>query len=105
MFLSVRMRVDFIEAVMGAVQQETSRQPETQCWSSRRVVGKQLAIAWTEPQERQPCRWYQTTHQPAASQKRPEGPVGREQAIQAAFAGRHSRPGGCGHRRANDQVG
>lgn len=48
MFPSVGMRVGFVEAVMGAVQQEISRQPETQCWSSWRMVGKQLATAWTE---------------------------------------------------------
>lgn len=48
MFPSVGMKVGFEEAVMGAVRQETSRQPEPQCWSSWRVVRKQLATAWTE---------------------------------------------------------
>lgn len=53
MFPSVGMRVGFAEAVMGAVRQETSRQPEPQCWSSWRVVRKQLATAWTESPRRE----------------------------------------------------
>lgn len=53
MFPSVGMGVGFAEAAMGAVRQETSRRPEPQCWSSWRVVRKQLATAWTESPRRE----------------------------------------------------
>lgn len=53
MFPSVGMRVGFAEAVMGAVRQETSRHPETRCWTSWRVLHKQLATAWTEGPRRE----------------------------------------------------
>lgn len=52
-FASVGMRVGFAEAVMGAVRQETLKRPEPQCWSSWRVVRKQLATAWTESPRRE----------------------------------------------------